>query len=84
MCRILIIRIKAEAFAREEDCQATKFRAGSEQALNSKVKDISFALYRDFPDSGRVRGQEKFKKGMLATCSMLRPEWLGLKCLTLV
>ena len=30
------------------------------QAVNSKVKDLSFALYRDFPDPGRVRGQEKF------------------------
>lgn len=30
------------------------------RAVNSKVKDISCALYRDFPNSGRVRGQEKF------------------------
>jgi len=30
------------------------------QAVNSKVEDIFFALYRDFPDSTRVRGQEKF------------------------
>ncbi len=30
------------------------------QAVNSKVRDISFALYRDFSDSGWVRGQEKF------------------------
>ena len=29
-------------------------------AVNSKVRDIFFALYRDFPDSGRVSGQEKF------------------------
>jgi hypothetical protein len=29
-------------------------------AVNSKVQDIFFALYRDFPDPGRVRGQEKF------------------------
>lgn len=29
-------------------------------AVNSKVRDIFFALYRDFPDAGRVRGQEKF------------------------
>ena len=29
-------------------------------AVNSKVQDIFFALYRDFPDSGRVKGQEKF------------------------
>ncbi len=29
-------------------------------AVNSKVQDIFFALYRDFPDETRVRGQEKF------------------------
>jgi hypothetical protein len=29
-------------------------------AVNSKVQDIFFALYRDFPDPGRVKGQEKF------------------------
>jgi len=29
-------------------------------AVNSKVQDIFFALYRDFPDSSRVSGQEKF------------------------
>lgn len=29
-------------------------------AVNSKVRDLFFALYRDFPDDGRVRGQEKF------------------------
>lgn len=29
-------------------------------AVNSKVQDIYFALYRDFPDEGRVQGQEKF------------------------
>ena len=28
--------------------------------VNSKVQDIFFALYRDFPDETRVRGQEKF------------------------
>ncbi len=33
---------------------------GFHQAVNSKVRDIFFALYRDFPDAGRVRGQEKF------------------------
>ena len=30
------------------------------QAVNSKVRDIFFMLYRDFPDPQRVRGQEKF------------------------
>ena len=29
-------------------------------AVNSKVQDVFFALYRDFPDATRVRGQEKF------------------------
>jgi hypothetical protein len=29
-------------------------------AVNAKVKEVCFALYRDFPDPGRVRGQEKF------------------------
>jgi hypothetical protein len=28
--------------------------------VNSKVQDIFFALYRDFPDEARVHGQEKF------------------------
>lgn len=30
------------------------------QAVNSIVDDIFFALYREFPDSTRVTGQEKF------------------------
>ena len=29
-------------------------------AVNSKVQDAFFALYRDFPDPGRMSGQEKF------------------------
>lgn len=29
-------------------------------AVNSRVRNVSFALYRDFPDSVCVRGQEKF------------------------
>ena len=29
-------------------------------AVNSKVTGIFFALYRDFPDPGRQRGEEKF------------------------
>ena len=33
---------------------------GFHHAVNAKVKDIFFALYRDFPDPGRQRGQEKF------------------------
>ena len=30
------------------------------QAVNSKVRDVFFALYRDFPDPQRLSGQEKF------------------------
>ncbi len=30
------------------------------QAVNSKVDGTFTALYRDFPDAGRQRGQEKF------------------------
>ncbi|MFQ5568924.1 MAG: DUF6614 family protein [Rhodothermales bacterium] len=33
---------------------------GFHHAVNAKVRDVSFALYRDFPDPGRVRGQEAF------------------------
>ena len=29
-------------------------------AVNSLVTDVFFALYRDFPDPVRVRGEEKF------------------------
>jgi len=29
-------------------------------AVNAKVQDVLFALYRDFPDANRVAGQEKF------------------------
>jgi hypothetical protein len=29
-------------------------------AVNSLVQDVMFALYRDFPDSVRVHGQERF------------------------
>jgi hypothetical protein len=33
---------------------------GFHQAVNSKVRDVKFALYRDFPDAVRRRGEEKF------------------------
>ena len=33
---------------------------GLHHAVNSLVTDVSFALYRDFPDMARVRGEEKF------------------------
>lgn len=33
---------------------------GLHQAVNSLVTDFSAALYRDFPDAVRVRGEEKF------------------------
>lgn len=29
-------------------------------AVNSKVQNVSFALYRDFPDPQRISGEEKF------------------------
>jgi hypothetical protein len=29
-------------------------------AVNSKVLDVTFALYRDFPDKTRQQGEEKF------------------------
>jgi hypothetical protein len=29
-------------------------------AVNSKVQDVFFSLYRDFPDPVRVEGQERF------------------------
>lgn len=29
-------------------------------AVNSQVTSVKFALYRDFPDSNRTTGQEKF------------------------
>ncbi|HEY5622229.1 MAG TPA: DUF6614 family protein [Gammaproteobacteria bacterium] len=29
-------------------------------AVNSKVKNVKFALYRDFPDPGRKSGEERF------------------------
>jgi hypothetical protein len=33
---------------------------GFHHAVNSLVSDVLFALYRDFPDPVRERGQEKF------------------------
>jgi hypothetical protein len=33
---------------------------GFHRAVNQKVRDSFFALYRDFPDDGRVRGEEQF------------------------
>ncbi len=33
---------------------------GVHQAVNSLACNLSFALYRDFPDAVRVRGEEKF------------------------
>jgi hypothetical protein len=35
-------------------------RSSLHHVVNSKVQDIFFALYRDFPDETRVRGREKF------------------------
>ena len=33
---------------------------GLHAAVNQRVTDLKFALYRDFPDDQRIRGQEKF------------------------
>lgn len=33
---------------------------GLHQAVNSLASDLTFALYRDFPDAVRKRGEEKF------------------------
>lgn len=33
---------------------------GLHAAVNQLAQDLTFALYRDFPDAGRVRGQEEF------------------------
>ena len=33
---------------------------GLHHAVNSKVRDVMFALYRDFPDPVRESGQERF------------------------
>jgi hypothetical protein len=31
-------------------------------AVNQSAQDLTFALYRDFPDAHRTRGEEKFPK----------------------
>jgi len=33
---------------------------GLHHAVNSRVGEVFFALYRDFPDANRVRGEELF------------------------
>lgn len=33
---------------------------GEHQGVNSLVQNVTFALYRDFPDEVRKRGEEKF------------------------
>lgn len=33
---------------------------GLHHAVNARVRDLFFALYRDFPDPQRVRGEERF------------------------
>ena len=33
---------------------------GLHHAVNSKVAEVKFALYRDFPDQVRQKGEEKF------------------------
>lgn len=43
-----------EVAARKEPIESLHF------AVNSKVSEIKFALYRDFPDDNRYKGDEKF------------------------
>lgn len=33
---------------------------GLHHGVNARVRDLFFALYRDFPDPQRVRGEERF------------------------
>jgi len=33
---------------------------GLHHAVNSRVRNVTFALYRDFPDPGRRTGEERF------------------------
>ena len=33
---------------------------GFHHAVNQQVKEVTFALYRDFPDPERIHGQERF------------------------
>lgn len=44
----------------EQVASRTDPAEGLHHAVNSLVTDVSFALYRDFPDIARVRGEEKF------------------------
>ena len=44
----------------EQVASRTDPTEGLHHAVNSLVTDASFALYRDFPDAVRVRGEEKF------------------------
>jgi hypothetical protein len=48
----------------ERAFEAVSTRAGPIEglhaAVNSLATDLSFALYRDFPDPHRVRGEEQF------------------------
>jgi hypothetical protein len=47
-----------QAFSRV--CSHTDPVESFHHSVNSKVEDIFFALYRDFPDANRISGQEKF------------------------
>lgn len=48
----------------DEAFRVVSSRAGDHEGLhhcvNSRVKDVYFALYRDFPDAHRKRGEERF------------------------
>lgn len=44
--------------------ESVSTRSGAIEGLHARVnqlaRDLTFALYRDFPDAGRVRGEEQF------------------------
>ncbi len=48
----------------DETFNLTSTRSGEVEGkhafVNQKISSIKFALYRDFPDSNRVQGEEKF------------------------
>ncbi|MEM7653017.1 MAG: DUF6614 family protein [Pseudomonadota bacterium] len=59
------IMVETDGLAQLDDAfRVVSRRDGTHEELhyhvNSRVQDVFFALYRDFPDKHRVRGQEKF------------------------
>lgn len=59
------VQIEVESLAQldrafEQVAARTDPVEGLHAAVNQQVRNLRFALYRDFPDSGRVRGGEVF------------------------